>query len=287
MRLPRPWLQLASLFDCLDDVLAWVKDRDGRYGWVNRAFLINYSLDVRRDGAVPELGDVVGKTDYDFSPAFLADQFRLDDEYVLAGNRIVNRIELVGQPDGLAVWNVTNKVPLVDDQGAVIGTAGITRPLATPGEDVAAGARVRPGPGLPARPLQHADHESATRPTGSYVGPSVRAQVPREFPPDAPEIPAQAPAAGWRAGPWSIPARPWRRSPRAAGSPTRATSRGSSAATSAGRPANIASTTPGGEAMPLPFQNLPLTIKSRIDGRRYSPASSDRADRARAIEEPP
>ncbi len=134
MRLPRHWLQLAALFDHVDDVLAWVKDRDGRYGWVNRAFLINYSLDGRRVGAAPEPGDVIGKTDYDFSPAFLADQFRLDDEYVLAGHRIVNRIELVGQPDGRAVWNVTNKIPLVDDRGAVIGTAGITRRLALPGQ---------------------------------------------------------------------------------------------------------------------------------------------------------
>src|SRR6266571_2448721 len=139
MRLPHQWLQLAVLFDCLEDILAWAKDRDGRYGWVNRAFLINYSLDGRRDGAAPEMRDVLGKTDYDFSPAFLADQFRLDDEYVLAGNRIVDRIELVGQPDGLAVWNVTNKVPLIDDQGAVIGTAGITRRLATPGQAITPG----------------------------------------------------------------------------------------------------------------------------------------------------
>jgi AraC-like DNA-binding protein len=134
MRLPRHWLQLAALFDCLDDVLAWAKDRDGRYGWVNRAFLVNDSLDGRREGAAPELGDVIGKTDYDFSPAFLADQFRIDDEYVLAGHRIVDRIELVVQPDGQAVWNVTNKVPLVDELGVVIGTAGITRRLATPGQ---------------------------------------------------------------------------------------------------------------------------------------------------------
>jgi AraC-like DNA-binding protein len=134
MRLPRHWLQLAALFDCLDDFLAWTKDREGRYGWVNRAFLVNYSLNGRSAGAAPEMSDVVGKTDYDFSPAFLADQFRIDDEHVLAGHRIVDRIELVVQPDGQAVWNVTNKVPLVDDRGAVIGTAGITRRLATPGQ---------------------------------------------------------------------------------------------------------------------------------------------------------
>ena len=35
----------AELLDCLPDVLAWVKDRQGRYLWVNRAFLIQYSLD--------------------------------------------------------------------------------------------------------------------------------------------------------------------------------------------------------------------------------------------------
>ena len=139
MRLPRSWAQWAALFDCLDDVLAWAKDRDGRYVWVNRAFLVNYSLDGRRDRPAPDLGDVIGKTDYDLSPAFLADQFRIDDEYVLAGHRIVDRIELVVQPDGQAVWNVTNKVPLVDDQGAVVGTAGITRRLATTGQADAPG----------------------------------------------------------------------------------------------------------------------------------------------------
>jgi hypothetical protein len=108
---------MAALFECLNDVLAWAKDREGRYGWVNRAFLVNHALDSQRSGAAPELSDVIGQTDHDFSPAFLADQFRIDDEYVLAGHRMVDRIELVVQPDGQAVWNVTSKVSLVDDQG--------------------------------------------------------------------------------------------------------------------------------------------------------------------------
>ena len=59
---------LAELFDCVEDILAWVKDREGRYRWVNRAFLLNYALDDHRDGAP----DVIGKTDYDPSPTFLA-----------------------------------------------------------------------------------------------------------------------------------------------------------------------------------------------------------------------
>jgi AraC-like DNA-binding protein len=133
------FLQLAALFDCLQDVLVWVKDRDGRYRWVNRAFLVNHAMArlSRETPAGPE--EVVGATDYDLSPPFLADQFRLDDEYVLTGRRIVDRIELVGQPDGLTVWNVTNKIPLTDAGGAVVGTAGISRRLDAPRDDVGAG----------------------------------------------------------------------------------------------------------------------------------------------------
>src|SRR5271168_719456 len=132
--------QLFELFDSLQDAVVWVKERDGRYSWVNRAFHINFTLENPGDDAGDNRQSVVGKTDYDLSPAFLADQFRLDDEYVLAGKRIVNRIEMVGQPDGLTVWNVTNKIPLVDDDGAVIGTAGITRRLDTPRQEIAPGS---------------------------------------------------------------------------------------------------------------------------------------------------
>ncbi len=124
----RRFLQLAELFDCLDDVVAWVKDRDGRYQWVNRAFRLNHAFAGRSNGsAEPEA--VVGKTDYEVSPPFLADQFRMDDEYVLGGGRIVDRIELVGEPGGGAVWSVTNKIPLFDEHGRVVATAGLTRRL--------------------------------------------------------------------------------------------------------------------------------------------------------------
>jgi AraC-like DNA-binding protein len=134
-------LQLAELFDHVEDVVAWVKDRAGRYCWVNRAFLINYVLDHDGDRATLDARDVLGKTDYDLSPAFLADQFRLDDEYVLTGGRIVNRVEMVGQPAGAGTtaWNITNKIPLVDARGVVVGTAGITRKLDATTQEVAPG----------------------------------------------------------------------------------------------------------------------------------------------------
>jgi AraC-like DNA-binding protein len=117
----------AELLDFLPDVLAWVKDRQGRYLWVNRAFLVQYSLDHQSGNEEASVASVLGKTDYDLSPAFLADQYRLDDEQVLAGHRIVNRLERLGDSRGTTVWHVTDKIPVVDARGAIIGTAGITR----------------------------------------------------------------------------------------------------------------------------------------------------------------
>jgi AraC-like DNA-binding protein len=144
MRQLQRLLQFATLFDSVKDALVWIKDRDGRYCWVNRAFLINYTMDRPRSETVAGADDVVGKTDYDLSPAFLADQYRLDDEQVLTGKRIVNRIELVGQPDGLTVWNVTNKIPLADSDGVIIGTAGITQRLDLPSWEMLPATEFRP-----------------------------------------------------------------------------------------------------------------------------------------------
>jgi AraC-like DNA-binding protein len=116
-------LHLAELFNHIDDVRAWIKDSEHRICWVNRTTFVLYSPDD------PAGRGILGKTDHDLFPAFLADQYLLDDEYVLAGNRIVDRVEMNRLPDGTYVWHVTNKVPLVGQDGMTIGTAGITRPL--------------------------------------------------------------------------------------------------------------------------------------------------------------
>lgn len=113
--------EIASLFDFLEDVQFWIKDARGRYLRVNRAFQLNYSL--------AERGDVVGLTDADLSPAYLAEQFRRDDERVLRGERIIGRIELVGRFDQLTRWFRTTKIPVRDADGGIAGTAGITREL--------------------------------------------------------------------------------------------------------------------------------------------------------------
>lgn len=111
--------QLVELFEPLDDVQFWIKDLKNRYLHANRALLLNYQLEG--------VGQILGKTDYDFSPPFLADQFWLDDDQVVKGHRVVNRIELVGGTSEVPRWSVTNKLPLRDEKDRVIGSTGTTR----------------------------------------------------------------------------------------------------------------------------------------------------------------
>jgi AraC-like DNA-binding protein len=167
-----PRSHFAELLDFLPDVLAWVKDRQGRYLWVNRAFLLQYALDHQSGNEEVSAASVLGKTDYDLSPAFLADQFRLDDEQVLAGHRIVNRLERLGDSRGTTVWYVTDKIPVVDAKGVVIGTAGITRAAgsASSVEATAPGF----GPAL-AHMRTHFHHEITNRQLAAISNMSLRA----------------------------------------------------------------------------------------------------------------
>jgi PAS domain S-box-containing protein len=108
------------LFDYLPDVYFFAKDREGRFVRVNRAFL---SL-VRRAAEQ----DVVGRRDVDFFPASLAESYMKDDREVLATSRpIIDKAELMRNPDGTSEWFCTTKLPLLDEQGLAIGVCGITR----------------------------------------------------------------------------------------------------------------------------------------------------------------
>jgi len=118
---------LCGLFDFVENVQFWIKDREGCYCRVNRGFLLNYSLETQEQ--------VVGKTDDDLSPRHLADQYRQDDALVLDGEAVVNRVEAVGRFDHTTCWCLTNKIALRDARGRVVGTAGLTCPLNTRPEE--------------------------------------------------------------------------------------------------------------------------------------------------------
>lgn len=110
------------LLEFLPDVYYFVKDAKGRFLDANRQFA--EMMGARR------VEDILGKTDYDFSPRTLADAFEADDREVMkTGKDMINRVELVPRPDGSIRWHLTSKVPLRDAGGRVVGLAGITRNL--------------------------------------------------------------------------------------------------------------------------------------------------------------
>lgn len=116
--------EVIELFDYLEDTPMWMKDEAGHYEWANVALLLNFGVKTR--------AELIGRTDYDFCGEVLANQYRIDDERVLRGERILARVELVGRFNHTARWCATSKVPLRDANGRIVGTAGVTRPLAQP-----------------------------------------------------------------------------------------------------------------------------------------------------------
>ena len=109
------------LFDVLIDTPFWIKDAESRYLHVTQTWLRFFSL--------PSVEDALGLTDFDVSPVWIAEAFRADDAAVLQGKRILNRIEVVGGFGHPIQWYRTSKVPLGNQAGEIVATAGMTRPL--------------------------------------------------------------------------------------------------------------------------------------------------------------
>lgn len=111
---------LESLFGVMPGAFYFVKNRDSRFVGGSERFARILGAD--------SIHDILGKTDYDFSPDFLADAFYEDDRKVLStGEPLYNKIELVPASDGSLDWLCTTKVPLLGHAGEVVGLAGIAR----------------------------------------------------------------------------------------------------------------------------------------------------------------
>jgi AraC-like DNA-binding protein len=111
---------LESLFDSVPGAFYFVKDCESRF--------MAGSLSFIKTLGETSVEAILGKTDYDFSPDFLADAFYADDQRVVhTGEGIFNKIELVPSADGSLDWLCTTKVPLFDAKGAVVGLAGVAR----------------------------------------------------------------------------------------------------------------------------------------------------------------
>ena len=96
--------------------IAWVKDSQSRFIAANEplAQLLNSSPT-----------EMIGKTDYDFSPAEIARSYQEDDFQVLTSGQRKVVEEKMRRGDGSWGWLETTKTPFYDAQGHLAGTVGI------------------------------------------------------------------------------------------------------------------------------------------------------------------
>lgn len=115
-RLPDP-RQLLRPFDRVPGVLYFVKDADSRMMAVSPASV------ARMGGAAED--DVVGLAPHDYLPADLADKYLDDDRRVISsGEPLLNMVEVWFNERRLRDWIVTDKHPLRDAGGRVVGLIG-------------------------------------------------------------------------------------------------------------------------------------------------------------------
>ena len=105
------------LFDHLPDLAFFAKDREYRFMCASRRFIERFRLSEEKD--------IIGRNDFDLFPQRLAENFRRDDDEVFrTGKPKLHIVELFFNEQGIPDWFVTNKLPIADAQGRVIGVMG-------------------------------------------------------------------------------------------------------------------------------------------------------------------
>jgi PAS domain S-box-containing protein len=98
----------------------YCKDRESRF------VLANTPLALWLGAAGPE--DILGRTDHDFFPRELADQFRSDELQIIDSRQsMINQEETTRSASGSIRWVLTTKIPILDNEGTVTGIVGIGR----------------------------------------------------------------------------------------------------------------------------------------------------------------
>lgn len=112
----------ASLDALLENTphLMWLKDREGRF--------IAASQALARYAGKQRTSDIIGLTDFDLCTRELAERYRAEDAEVMA-TRTPILIEAEEQHLDQSRWMETYKSPIVDDNGALLGTAGFARDI--------------------------------------------------------------------------------------------------------------------------------------------------------------
>lgn len=116
-----------ALFDCLPDIVFFIKNRRCEYVVVNRTLVERCGRSDKRE--------LIGRMADEVFPALLGQGYREQDEEVLSrGHAIRDQLELHFYPTGQCGWCVTNKLPLRGHDGGVVGLYGVSKDLQGPNE---------------------------------------------------------------------------------------------------------------------------------------------------------
>lgn len=108
------------LFDHLPGVYFFAKNRDGHLMFASQGLLQRYQMS--------DDSEFIGRTDFDINPDTMAQAYVEDDKRLLAGQaRIIERIELWWDRQGMPDWFLVTKLPLYDRRGRVQGVMGTLR----------------------------------------------------------------------------------------------------------------------------------------------------------------
>ena len=116
-----------ALFDCLADMVYFLKDATGRYLVVNQTMVNRCRLE-RKD-------QLLGHTAAEVFPGPRGEAYLAQDlQLVRTGLPLVNALELHAYPAGDSGWCLTTKLPLSGKAGACVGLVGFSRDLHPPDE---------------------------------------------------------------------------------------------------------------------------------------------------------
>lgn len=123
-RLAQP-LFIEALFDRQPDMVFSVKDRDGRYITMSEACAERCNLPHKRIA--------IGRTAHELFPKHMADRYARQDEAVFrTGQAVVDSLDLTLFNNREPGWCLSNKIPLHDSAGRIIGLACLSRDLTEP-----------------------------------------------------------------------------------------------------------------------------------------------------------
>jgi len=103
--------------------MVWLKDTESRFLAVNQAL-----ADAIGEG---DPNAMLGKTEFDYLPREIAEDRQRDDRSVLAASERKTLEEEQVDPLGMRRWLETFKAPVVDDNGAMLGTVGFSRDISS------------------------------------------------------------------------------------------------------------------------------------------------------------